>query len=216
MMTWIMRRPSPLRAALTIAAGIIAALALAEAVTWRASRDFLPAARRDAGVREPGDAVLVLGFASGGRGRVGAIQRWRIRIAARSVDPATALFVFTGAATRGGLSEAAAMADHAERRYGIPRAHIVLEEQATTTWENIGFSIPLLTDATSIRIASNTFHARRARRYLAKRSPELAARLRRGRDYLPLEFAPLKPVLAVYELVRVLRELARRARAAQS
>jgi hypothetical protein len=215
MMTWTMRLATPLRAALTVAAGVGATLAVAEAVTWRASHSFVPRARRDATVHEPGEAVLVLGFASRGHGRVGAVQHWRIRIAVRSVDPADALFVFTGAATRGGLSEAAVMADHAECRFGVPRAHIVLEEQATTTWENIGFSIPLLADATSIRIASNTFHARRARRYLAKRSPELAERLRRGRDYLPLEFAPLKPVLAGYELVRILRELLRRLRISQ-
>lgn len=180
-----------------------------EYLTWKASRDLLPGGRTGAR-SEPGEAVLVLGYPADSRGRLSLVQRWRVRIAVRSTDPTTARFVFTGAATNGGVSEAQMMADHAVSAFGIPRTNVVLEEQARTTWENIAYSLPLLGDAAAIKIASNTFHARRARGYLATQAPELAGRLRRARDFVPGELAPLKPLLVAYEWSQARRE--RRAR----
>jgi uncharacterized SAM-binding protein YcdF (DUF218 family) len=90
------------------------------------------------------------------------------------------------------------MADHLVDALGVPRENVVLEECARTTWENIAYSIPLIEQALSIEIASNTFHARRARKYLAKQSPLLAARLHRA-DYVPGELVLAKLVLALYE-----------------
>jgi uncharacterized SAM-binding protein YcdF (DUF218 family) len=170
-----------------------------EHVTWRASFDAVPLANMDPAARGDADVALVLGFRSSGHGRTNAIQRWRVRIAVRSVDPRRARFVFSGGATRGGVSEAALMARYAVEDLGVPASSVALEEQSRTTWENISFSIPLLTEARSIVIASNTFHARRARRYLATQSPELAARVRRGADYRFGELLLLKPYLAIYE-----------------
>lgn len=149
---------------------------------------------------EPDEIVIVLGYRSSPRGRLRLMQRWRTRIVVRSTVPA-ARFVFTGAPTRGGAPEASLVADHAVDALGVPRENVVLEECARTTWENIAYSIPHIEQAPSIRIASNTFHARRARKYLAKLSPLLAARLHRARDHVPGEL-----VLALYEWRRSRRE----------
>lgn len=177
-----------------------AALVLwSEWVTWRASFDAVPIDGLDPAARGDDDVVLVLGFRSSESGRINAVQRWRVRIAVRSVGPACARFVFSGGTAHGGESEAALMARHAVEAHGVPEEHVVLEEQSRTTWENIAFSVPLVDDASSIVIASNTFHARRARRYLGTQAPELAARLRRGTDYRFGELLLLKPYLAIYE-----------------
>jgi len=74
------------------------------------------------------------------------------------------------------------MAEYAVRALGVPKENVVLEERARTTWENVAYCIPLLEQAPSIKVASNTFHARRARGALAKQSPQSAARLRRAGD----------------------------------
>lgn len=189
-----------IRALAGITAAATATLVLwSEWVTWRASFDAVPIDRLDPAARGDGDVVIVLGFRSSEGGRVNVIQRWRVRIAVRAVDRRRARFVFSGGATRGGVSEAALMARHAVEVHGVPEENVVLEEESRTTWENITFSLPLLADASSIVIASNTFHARRARRYLARQAPELSARLRRGADYRFGELLPLKPYLAIYE-----------------
>lgn len=104
---------------------------------------------------------------------------------------------------RSELSEAQMMADYAES-LGVPAANIILEDQSRTTVENVTNSIPLLADAPAIKIASNTFHARRARRILRDESPELAARLVRTRDYIPGEWGPLHLVMLVHEALRAL------------
>ncbi|WP_425294984.1 hypothetical protein [Mycolicibacterium vanbaalenii] len=69
-----------------------------------------------------------------------------------------------------------------------------------TTVEKIVNSTPLLADSpAAIRIASSTFHARRARRILGDESPALAARLIRARDYLPMEYGLLHAGLVAFE-----------------
>lgn len=188
-----------------VAAGLAATAAVglvawSEWVTWRASRDAIPRTGLDPRPRA-GDVVLVLGFRSSAHGRTNLIQRWRVRIAARSTDPRTATFVFSGGTTRGPSSEAALMARYAIDVVGIPARSVLLEEESRTTWENVAFSIPVFRtlDAESIVIASNTFHARRARRYLATQAPDLAPRVRRGRDYRFGELLAVKPYLAIYE-----------------
>lgn len=174
-----------------------AALAWCEWQTWRASRDALPVDGIDPRQVRDGEAVLVLGCP---RPR---LYRWRVRIALRSTEPSRARFVFSGGAVRSELSEAQMMADYAES-LGVPAANIILEDQSRTTMENITNSIPLLADAPAIKIASNTFHARRARRILHDESPELAARLVRTRDYIPGEWGPLHLMMLVHEALRAL------------
>lgn len=131
-----------------------------------------------------------------------ALYRWRVRIAVRSTDPSRARFIFCGAAVKSTLSEAQMMANYAVVSLGVPATNIDLEDRSTTTVENITESMQLLADAPAIKIASNTFHARRARRILRDQSPELAARLVRARDYIPGEGGPLHAVMMVHEFVR--------------
>lgn len=102
------------------------------------------------------------------------------------------------------------MADYAVNVLHAPPSVIELEEQARTTWKNIAFTLPQLRSATQIKIASNTFHARRARRYVLKQAPELGARLHRAWDYKLGELAPVKLMLVIYEWRRVIGEQRRR------
>ncbi len=144
--------------------------------------------------------MLVLGFRSRDDGRLNALQAWRTRIAVRSAPPG-ALFVFSGGAVRGAESEAAVMARHAASHLGIRPSDIAIEPASTTTRENLSLSLPWLTDARTIRIASNTAHARRARQYLRELDPALWARLRPTRDFTLLELGPLRLALTFYDFV---------------
>ncbi|AMM21094.1 hypothetical protein AX769_14290 [Frondihabitans sp. PAMC 28766] len=185
-----------------VAAGI---LVVSEVLTWRASRDGVARDGASAARVEGPTTVLVPGYPSRADGRPGLVQKWRCRIAVRSVDRRPARFVFSGAATHGAArSEAAVMADFAVRHLGVSAQNVVLDERATNTWQNVLFSRPLFAAAGPIIVASNTFHARRTRRYLAKQDPSLAPRLTRGRDWLPGEFILLKPLLVAYEWGRTL------------
>lgn len=202
-------------AALVVAAAGV--VGWSERVAWRRSREEIPPDRLDPAAGEPGEVVLVLGYRSGRGTGPNFVQRWRTRVAVRSADPASATFVFSGAATGTGNradpadtadstdptdSEAARMARYAVQVLGVPLERVVLEERARTTWENVAYSIPLIGSAPSVKIASNTFHAHKARHYLAQQAPELAARLRRARDYVPGELALVRPLLNAYEWSR--------------
>jgi uncharacterized SAM-binding protein YcdF (DUF218 family) len=190
------RMPLPaLAALLAVGAGIVA---WAEYDSWRASHEEYPA--RPVPGPSGRDVVLVLGYPPRRDGSPSFLQRWRTRIALRSSDPAAALFVFSGAAVHGEIPEAVVMAAYGERR-GIPPENIVRETQARTTRENIAYALPHLREARTIRIASNTHHARRARGYLREQAPELVERLVPTHDFVPLELGPLRIVLSVYDRV---------------
>ncbi|KZE88529.1 YdcF family protein [Microbacterium sp. TNHR37B] len=175
-----------------------AAVLVTEAWSWRASRQDYPE-RPESGPPGGEDVVLVLGFPPRRDGAPGILQRWRTRIALRSAPPG-ALFVFTGAAVRSDVPEADVMADLA-RGHGIPDDRIVRERTATTTRENLARSLPWLETARTIRIASNTFHARRARRHLRERHPGLFVRLRPTRDFRPFEVGPFRPLFTAYDAI---------------
>jgi hypothetical protein len=164
--------------------------------TWQASRQVLPVGSTDPRRIEPGETILVLGCPWP------ALQRWRVRIAVRSTDPDVARFVFSGGAVRTRVPEARMMADYAVRIFGVPARSIIVEDQSRSTVENVANSLPLLADSPAIKIASDTFHARRARRVLRNASPDMALRLVRARDYVPLEWGPLHAFLAVHEAYR--------------
>jgi uncharacterized SAM-binding protein YcdF (DUF218 family) len=162
---------------------------------------------RDAPATTRSCAVVVLGFPSRRNGDPHALQRWRTQIGIRSLGSArTRRLVFTGGPSRGAqISEAKVMADHARRR-GVPAEAILLEEEATSTWENLTLAAPLIEAFDTIVIASDPLHAARSRRYLVKQRPDLGARLVFADDYRPLERWWLKPPIAAYELGIVTRD----------
>lgn len=151
------------------------------------------------------EAIIVLGCPSNPDGSLHPLQRWRVEIAARSLNPRTTTVVFTGTTATTGLSEAAVMAAHAPTR-GIPEQLIVLEEQARSTWQNLLFSAPLVSECDVIRVVSDPMHAWRARQFLARQDPRLAARLAPTADYRPLERWRWKLHTLIYECVARYRE----------
>lgn len=179
------------------------AVVASEAAAWRLS------------VRAPRSAeastVIVLGYPSLRGGRLHPIQKWRTQIGARSLRPGGTL-IFSGGATRGAArSEAEVMATYATSKLGVPDESIVIEDQARSTWENISFSLDLAAKATAIAVASDPFHAEKARRYIVSQRPELAERVVRADDYRPLERLWLKvPCAANHVRLMVLSKMRER------
>jgi hypothetical protein len=172
---------------------------------WWASRAALGERRS---VPPESEVLIVLGFANRGEDRANALNRWRVRAALRSMDPAVpdSRLVFSGTTRPGGsVSEAELMARYALRECGASRERIQLEGLSHTTWENIQYSIPFMEDAESIKIVSNPLHALRGRLYLRRQRPDLARRLRRASDYRFGEKCWIKPFFAVYGLLDLAR-----------
>ncbi|MEV5850549.1 YdcF family protein [Streptomyces sp. NPDC051985] len=180
-------------AALAIAGA--AALAWGEWLNWRWSRALVGSNR---GASE---AVVVLGYRNP-QATANFINRWRVRAGIRSAAADGArgtLVIFSGGATSDGAAEAQLMADYAKSALGFDGT-VLLEDQSATTWENITNVIPLLEDVDRIKIASQPAHALKARAYLRRQRPDLAARLVRAEDYRPGEWIIGKPLLALYGL----------------
>jgi vancomycin permeability regulator SanA len=165
-----------------------------ELVTWRASRQYLP---RSAPVpTSSAKTIAVLGYPTAKDGSPSLVQRYRVRVALRDYRDGDTM-IFCGGVTRAGVrSEAAAMADYAVRK-GVPMGAVVLEDRSQSTWQNVEYMRPLVGPGPVV-IASNTFHARRARAYAWRQDHALANRLRRGSDYRFGELLLLKPLLAIY------------------
>ncbi len=193
------RAPTSLGALGALAAAGCALLAFGEIQARNAARAEYPR-RAETGPTRGRDVMLVLGFRSREDGRLNLLQAWRTRIAVRSAPPG-ALFLFSGGAVRGEESEAEVMARYGVARLGIPPADVAIEPHAVSTRENLELALPWLAGAATIRIASNTAHARRARRYLRELDPALWRRLRPTRDFVPLELGPLRLALTFYDFV---------------
>jgi uncharacterized SAM-binding protein YcdF (DUF218 family) len=180
------------RATLTVVGGV-AVLAWSEWLNRRWSRSLVgaPTGRTE--------SVVVLGFRNRGA-RANVVNRWRVRAALRSIDPGKdSVVVFSGGAVGSTVPEARIMADHAaELGYS---GRVVLEETSRTTWENIAHVAPLVEQADIIKIVSQPAHALKARTYLARQRPDLAARLAPARDQVVGEWLLAKPVLAVHGLL---------------
>jgi hypothetical protein len=189
------------KASVAVLAAVSAVLGWAEWITWEASRQALPSGAVDPSRIEPGESVLVLGCP------LTPLHRWRVRIAVRSTEPTRARFVFSGGAVKTRLAEAQMMADYAVHELGVPVHNVVMEDQSTSTVENIVNSAPLMTDSPAIKIASNTLHALRARAILSEHSPHLAARMVRARDYIPFEWGLLHALMLAYDGYRYVRAL---------
>ena len=151
--------------------------------------------------------IIVLGWPSRPDGSIHPVQRWRVKIARRSIvcDCDTRL-VFTGFSpdpTR--PSEAATMARIA-KNMGVPDAMMVLEEEATSTWQNLVNTQRWMEDADAVQIASNPLHAWRARRFLRRINPRVAAKLIPARDYRFGEYLTWKLYFTAYEIIGAWRE----------
>lgn len=91
------------------------------------------------------------------------------------------------------------MADYAREVRGY-RGRLLVEPESRSTWENVRNVIPLIEDADRIKIVSHSLHAEKARAYLWRERPDLAARLVRGKDYRLGEWLLVKPALALLGL----------------
>ncbi|MFF4244881.1 YdcF family protein [Streptomyces sp. NPDC001822] len=172
-----------------------AALAWGEWLNWRWSRALVG---RSTGASE---AVVVLGYRNP-QPTANYINRWRVRAGLRSAaagDAHDTRVIFSGGVTSGSASEARLMADYARSVLGF-EGTVLLEGESATTWENIANVIPLLETVDRIKIASQPAHALKARAYLRRQRPDLAARLVRADDYRPGEWVAGKPLLALYGL----------------
>ena len=120
---------------------------------------------------------------------------------------AAEVLVLCGGAVSGPVPEAEAMENYARARgYAGP---IRLDRESRSTLQNIENAIPLIEDAASVAIVSNSVHALKGRILLRELRPDIADRLVRGADYRFGEQILVKPIAAVAGLAD-LRALRRR------
>ena len=118
---------------------------------------------------------------------------------------AAEVLVLCGGAVSGPVPEAEVMESYARARgYEGP---IRLDRESRSTLQNIENAIPLIEDAASVAIVSNSVHALKGRILLRRLRPDLADRLVRGADYRFGEQILVKPIAAVAGLadLRALR-----------
>ena len=115
------------------------------------------------------DAVIVLG--AGVRGEtVSRLLAHRLHAAADywQQNPAAYIVVTGGLGNRATITEAEAMARFLAERHGIPRERILLEDQSTSTYENLIFARAILEERLqrefTVVVVSNDFHMYRAAR----------------------------------------------------
>ncbi|WP_253829424.1 YdcF family protein [Prauserella aidingensis] len=180
-----------MRATTVAAAAVLAVLCWGEFEHWRSSRRWLGTAR---GAGAGPEVVVVLGYGNRGT-RANVVNRWRVRAGLRSRTPGARL-ILTGGAVAGPVPEATVMATYARRACGYA-GPLATETASRTTWENVVNVAPLLEDAGRIAVVSHALHAEKARLWLWRLRPDLAARLTRGREYRFGEWILAKPALAV-------------------
>jgi uncharacterized SAM-binding protein YcdF (DUF218 family) len=173
----------------------VGALVISETVHWRASKWYLP----ETAPSGPA-ALIVLGFPTKSNGAVHPVQKWRVQVARRAYEQLGAQkVVFSGGPSKGRAAEADTMAAYAVS-LGIPERVIETETHATSTWENVKFCLPLVSDFARLALVSDPLHAARARRYVRAQRPELGARLVSAGEYRPFEYRWWKIAFAAYEI----------------
>jgi DUF218 domain len=113
-------------------------------------------------------AVTVTVLVPGYRGRVHAVERWRMAVAVRTLS-----------AHGGGRLVVSGHAGEAERLAALAPTgtDVLIESTARSTQENVERSLPFLRDAEQLAVASDRFHRRRVVEYLRDLAPDLLTRL---------------------------------------
>jgi len=181
---------------------LLALLTWSEWIHWKASGRRFCVTTRPVG-RE---VIIVPGFKNRGHA-ANYVNRYRVRAALRSIDPAAdeSVLVFCGGSVGSTTSEAELLRAFAVQHAGY-EGPLRLDTHSVSTWQNIQNAIPLIEGFDTIKIASNSLHAEKARAFLWKQRPDLAARLVRANEYRPGEIVLMKPIMAIVGL-RGLRRL---------
>ncbi|WP_202965827.1 YdcF family protein [Agreia bicolorata] len=168
-------------------------LAWAEWMHWRASRRRLGNLASGPGRQ----AIVVLGCRNRGT-RANYLNRYRVGVALRSIDSRSTetVLVFCGGGVGSEVPEADLLLEYARTHCGYDGAY-VLDRLSRTTWENIANVVDILAGFDTVKIASNSMHAEKARAYLWKQRPDVAERLVAAKDYRLGEIAFVKPIAAV-------------------
>ncbi|WIE75676.1 YdcF family protein [Curtobacterium sp. MCSS17_007] len=149
----------------------------------------------------------MLGFSNAGS-TANAVNRWRARIAVRTARRYEAIgdvvvIVCCGGAVRATVPEADLL-EAAVRDLGWT-GEVRTDRESTTTWENIANARPLIATVDRVAVCSNGLHAAKAREYLRRLDPSLAALLVPSFDYRVGEMVWAKPVFAAVGLWKLLR-----------
>ena len=181
------------------ALAVVPAVAISGILAWAEWMHWV-ASKRRLGNRASGSgrqAIIVLGCRNRGS-RANYLNRYRVRVALRSIDPdaTETVLIFCGGGVGSDVPEADLLLDYAHARRGYAGAYL-LDRFSRTTWENIANIVDLLEEFDTVKIASNSMHAEKARAYLWKQRPDLAQRLVAARDYRFGEIALVKPVAAI-------------------
>lgn len=166
------------------------------------------AVRRESTIRQsPGDVSVSESRAAFTDASVAGIAPLSAVSCIAHASAAAEVLVLCGGAVSGPVPEAEVMESYARARgYEGP---IRLDRESRSTLQNIENAIPLIEDAASVAIVSNSVHALKGRILLRRLRPDLADRLVRGADYRFGEQILVKPIAAVVGLAD-LRALRRR------
>jgi len=199
----------PVKAAVFLAFATAGSIVLSEMMHFRASRRYLPAEPP----RDGTCALIVLGFPTRHDGSLHPVQKWRTEMAKRAFDNLGAeRVVFSGGPSRGRAAEAEKMACYAVS-LGLPAEVVRTEATASSTWQNIERSLPMVEGFDRLGIVSDPMHAARGRRFVRAQRPDLAGRLVSASDFRLFERVWLKVPTAAYETyVSQYRRLRPRAR----
>ncbi|MEZ5226912.1 MAG: YdcF family protein [Acidimicrobiales bacterium] len=94
---------------------------------------------------------------------------------------------------------------HLARRAGVPAAAIMIEPEATSTWQNVAYTAPLVASFDRVIIASDPMHAKRARNYWLEQEPGAAQRVFVSDARRPFESAWSSIPTAIVEIARSAR-----------
>ena len=153
----------------SVVVGFVSLGVMAEVMHSRAAPRRVPESART--------SVVVLGYPSLPGGRPHPVQRWRVKLAKKTIDRHGAhRVVLSGGPTRSGPTEASVMATLAAA-VGIDPTITILESESINTWTNVKFSSTLVEDSEVVVLVSDPVHAAWARRYWLRQRPSDADRV---------------------------------------